>query len=449
MAHLAAQSAYRSLVQRLNKFPQGAPPSELLLRILTHLFSEKEARLVSLLPLKVFSAEKAARTWKMDVADARKALDRLCDKALLVDIRQKEGIVYCLPPPMAGFFEFSMMRTRADIDQKTLSDLLYNYINAQTDFAEALFAHGDTQLGRVFVQEPQIDSPPTLAVLDHERASHVIRTAGAIGVSQCYCRHKMDHIGQACNNPQNICLTLNLTAASLIRHNHARPIDQVEAIDLLHKAYEHHLVQFGENVRQEVNFICNCCKCCCEAMIAARRFALFHPIQTTNFIAHLNPDECIDCGQCVSVCPVEAFSSGHENKSGGAGHPPIQLNRQVCLGCGLCAQVCPTPAITMIARSSRVITPMNTAHRVVLMAIERNMLQHIIFDNQVLRSHRALAALLGVILKLPPVKRTLAARQLQSRYLERLIQRLHWQPSVEYTAEPPPKMEPPNKTLAN
>jgi hypothetical protein len=261
MAHLAAPSAYHDLVDRLNRFPQGAPPSKLLFQILTCLFSEKEARLVSLLPLKVFTAEKAARAWKMDPAKARNALNDLCEKGLLVDIHQKGRTAYCLPPPMAGFFEFSLMRIRNDIDQKALSELLHRYINVEADFAQALFAQGNTQLGRVFVQEPQIDIRPTLAILDHERASHVIRSAGAIGVSLCYCRHKMAHQGKSCSNPQEICLTLNITAASLIRHGHARPIDAAEALDLLYQAYDHHLVQFGENVHQEVNFICNCCKC--------------------------------------------------------------------------------------------------------------------------------------------------------------------------------------------
>ena len=41
-----------------------------------------------------------------------------------------------------------------------------------------------------------------------------------------------------------------------------------------------------------------------------------------------------------------------------------------------------------------------------------------------LLSHRALAAVLGVILKLPPLKQALASRQLKSRYLEALIVRL-------------------------
>ena len=38
-------------------------------------------------------------------------------------------------------------------------------------------------------------------------------------------------------------------------------------------------------------------------------------------------------------------------------------------------------------------------------------------------SHRVLAAVLGAILRLPPLKRTLARRQLQSRYLESVFQR--------------------------
>ena len=89
---------------------------------------------------------------------------------------------------------------------------------------------------------------------------------------------------------------------------------------------------------------------------------------------------------------------------------------------------CPAGALTLRANPKRLLTPLNTAHRVVLMAIERNCLQHIVFDNQVLFSQRALAAFLGVLFKLPPAKQILASRQLQSRYLETIIAKLHWQP---------------------
>jgi hypothetical protein len=48
----------------------------------------------------------------------------------------------------------------------------------------------------------------------------------------------------------------------------------------------------------------------------------------------------------------------------------------------------------------------------------------LIFDNRVLLSHRALAAVLGVILKLPPLKQALASQQVKSRYLEALISQM-------------------------
>ena len=57
------------------------------------------------------------------------------------------------------------------------------------------------------------------------------------------------------------------------------------------------------------------------------------------------------------------------------------------------------------------------------MAIERGKLQDLIFDNRLLWSHRALAAILGAILKLPPAKRLLATQQVHSRYLEALVRR--------------------------
>jgi hypothetical protein len=71
-----------------------------------------------------------------------------------------------------------------------------------------------------------------------------------------------------------------------------------------------------------------------------------------------------------------------------------------------------------------VIIPVNGVHRIVLIVIERGKLQNLIFDNQVLSSHRALAAALGVILKLPPIKQVLAIQQVKSRYLETLIQHM-------------------------
>ncbi len=423
MAHHTLKSGYAVLTDRLNRFPQGAFPSELLQKILRILFTEKEADLVSLLPIKPFTAKKAAEIWKIPLTEARKTLDRLADRALLLDMEEDNITMYVLPPPMAGFFEFSLMRLRKDIDQKLLSQLFYEYMNIEEDFIKSLFTEGETQLGRVFVHEPALSPENTLHVLEYERASDIIRTASHRGVGVCYCRHKMAHVGRACDAPMGICMTFNITGAALIRHGFARNVDVAEGLDLLQQAYDNNLVQFGENVRQRVNFICNCCGCCCEAMIAARRFGILHPVHTTNFIPEINEDTCIGCGRCVRLCPVEAMGLVSANDPHRLKREKAKLNEEICLGCGLCVRACANGTLRMASRMKRVITPLNSMHRAVVMAIERGKLQNLIFDNQALISHRAMAAILGVILKLPPIKQAMASRQMKSRYLETLIAR--------------------------
>ena len=428
MAHhnTIKQNNYRQLAERYNRFPQGAPASDLLFEILKILFSEREAGLVSLLPIKPFTARKAAGIWKMREPDARTILNDLADKGLLLDAVENDDVIYSMPPPMAGFFEFSLMRYRNDIDQKSLSELFYQYMNVEEDFIKNLFLTGETQLGRVYVNENVLSNENALHVLDHERASEVIKTASAIGIGICYCRHKMEHLGKNCAAPLDICMTFNDTADSLTRHGIARKVDSSEGMDLLEKARSNNLVQFGENVMEKVSFICNCCGCCCEALIAARKFGFHNPVHTTNFIPVIKEENCNGCGKCVALCPVEAMTLVSANDPDKPLRKKAKLSDEICLGCGICLSGCNKEGIELQSREERVITPVNSIHRIVTMAIERGNLQNLIFDNHVLLSHRTMAAVLGVILKLPPVKQALASQQFKSRYLVALLRRQNY-----------------------
>lgn len=85
MAHNTIKSGYSLLSDRINRFPQGAPPSELLFQILSMLFSEKEASLVSLLPIKPFTAKKADKICKMDLNSSQKLLSELFQSLIEMD----------------------------------------------------------------------------------------------------------------------------------------------------------------------------------------------------------------------------------------------------------------------------------------------------------------------------------------------------------------------------
>jgi Fe-S-cluster-containing dehydrogenase component len=151
-------------------------------------------------------------------------------------------------------------------------------------------------------------------------------------------------------------------------------------------------------------------------MVAARKFGMLHPVQTTAYIPRVNNESCSSCGRCVKACPIGAI----EKTEAG-----IKINEDICLGCGVCVRSCFKKSLLLERRKEKIITPVNSVHRLVLMAIEKGTLQNLIFDNQAFGSHRAMAAVLSSILKLPPVKQAMASKQMKSVYLEKLIQRVN------------------------
>ena len=158
---------------------------------------------------------------------------------------------------------------------------------------------------------------------------------------------------RSCHAPLNTCMTFNTTASSLTRHEFARPVSVSERLDLLLAAYESNLVQFGENLRRGVNFICNCCGCCCEAMLAIQRFGLIHPIHS-NFLARVSEAECTGCDQCASVCPVDAVALEKSDDSSVKKKECACVDEKMCLGCGVCVRNCPTGALSLEPRPERV-----------------------------------------------------------------------------------------------
>ncbi len=53
-------------------------------------------------------------------------------------------------------------------------------------------------------------------------------------------------------------------------------------------------------------------------------------------MAYVIGDNCVACGTCQSVCPVDAISAGDI----------YHIDPETCISCGSCAQVCPADAIT-------------------------------------------------------------------------------------------------------
>ena len=410
MGHAHVSKNFLNLQQRLDKSPQGAPESETLFRILQELFSEEEARLVSSLPFRYFTVATAAAIWKMTEAETETILNTLADKGLLLDFKSKEERRFMLAPTMAGFFEFSLMRTDGRFDAKLLSELYHQYINVEEDFVHIL--NISPPIDRAFIHEDQIPEESYSEVLDYERVSHVIDSATCISVGRCYCRHKMEHLGKACDNPQEVCLTFNGTARNLIDHGIAREISKEETHEIIREVEALGLVHIGDNVQNEVAWICNCCSCCCEALQAYRRLGYVRNIHT-NFEAEILQDMCVACGQCARKCPVEAIREDKNEK----GETRFTVNLDRCIGCGVCGRFCPTGAIRFNRRDPLNRTPKDGFERMIRSAINTGKLGNLIFDNYHLWTHRMLGRMVNILLNLNPVHKRMMKEQVQSRFL--------------------------------
>lgn len=50
-------------------------------------------------------------------------------------------------------------------------------------------------------------------------------------------------------------------------------------------------------------------------------------------------DECVDCGLCIGVCPVDAITMGKDYV--------VEINEDGCIFCNACVEACPHKAITI------------------------------------------------------------------------------------------------------
>jgi len=275
----------------------GIHDSEHLYEILKLLFTDEEARLCSLMPLNFFTVPQIAKVWGKREEESSKVLENLNSKGLVYTLDEDNTRKYVLAPPVLGFFEFSLMRNDGKFDAKLLSKFYHQYINQEDGFINK-YMNVDPPLSRVFPHEDMIENVKS-EVLPYEKASVAIKDATCITVGICFCRHKMEHMGKACDNPQEVCLSFNSVAEYLAENGIARKISAEEGLKILDLCVQKGLVQIGDNVKSEIAIICNCCGCCCDLLLGYKKYGLKGIVSPSNYIAEINQEICTNCGISV------------------------------------------------------------------------------------------------------------------------------------------------------
>ncbi len=418
MGHLVGKDVFRKLGSKIDGLEVRAPWNDRLYAVLNELYSAEEADVVVRMPYGLSSFEELEKATGREKADLRRILDSLTAKALVMDLWLNEAYQYVPSPMVVGILDLTMMRMGPDTNSKEWAKLLHEYMFGDNAFVAANFGKGERLSPiRVLPHEDAIKAEEYCEVLDYEKASSLIGEAKKFSIGLCACRHEKMHLGEKkCEVPLAKCSAFDYAADLMIRHNLAREVSRSEMEDNFAESKELGLVLTADNVQKNVRFVCHCCKCCCNLMLAISKFGYPNTVVTSNFQAEIDEDSCLGCGNCAEACPINAITLA-DDQNPESKLKTAKVDAALCLGCGVCALQCSTGANKLAQREQRVIPPETTFERIMLQCLEKGTLQNQIFANPQRIDQKFMRAFVGAFLNLTPVKKALLSDRLRSTFL--------------------------------
>lgn len=186
---------------------------------------------------------------------------------------------------------------------------------------------------------------PDMIVFPSDIIKEVIKNANHIVImNKCLCRTSAD----CTDYPQDLgCIFLG-RATKKISRKYCKEVTAKEAIEHVDKCDNAGLIHIIGRNKMDVRWmnvspgyelltICNCCPCCCLWRVlpdlSNNIKELFYKLP--GLTVYCESNECILCKKCVDTC---------FNKSIYIKNNKISINNN-CIGCGQCSNICPVNAM--------------------------------------------------------------------------------------------------------
>ncbi|MGD8521399.1 MAG: 4Fe-4S binding protein [Desulfobacterales bacterium] len=337
---------YLRLANHLEDLVMGYPYTEELIDLLKEMFSPEEAQVAlaipnKLAPLDVVGLDTIISRTDLPESTVVPALTSLSDRGIIYSAKMADGTKgYALLQVGFGVPQTFFWGGQNDARAQKMARLVLNYFSVPT--TGKVYGGVPTKTYKYSPANLTIEVPMQ-GVMPNEQIGSIVQTANKIAVAHCPCRLSAKILGRTdCQHSLEVCIKYDEMAEFVVDKGLAREISKDEAHHILKASEEEGLVHMVDNAQGGIKHTCNCCgHYCWNVGIIRRRKIPRDQLMAVYFIRQTELDECIGCGNCAEICPVDAVIMVDERP---------EVDENWCIGCGVCAVSCPAKVISITRR---------------------------------------------------------------------------------------------------
>ena len=261
------------------------------------------------------SAAEIARRCKKDINFVQQQLDKLVVTGIVRTRTVNGELCYYYPIWVPGIME-GVLSNREQCDKyPDLGCCFEEYTRKRLEVLVPTLNSGKQGMSFMRVMPVMSAVENNSRTASYDEIATLIEKATAISVGPCSCRRTRRLMGEGCGHlEEDMCMYLNDNAINFSKVGAHRLVSKEEAYEILKRAEDNGLVH---EINQTDGFegttaICNCCGCSCFALRIAEMFRSKNAIRS-NFVARVDKEKCVACGQCVENCQTNALRLGQKN----------------------------------------------------------------------------------------------------------------------------------------
>jgi len=340
------QNPYNRLATHLEHLTMGYPYTEELIDLLKEMFSPTEAQVAlaipnDLAPLAVSGLENIAARTDLPMSAVAEALESMAARNILYSAPTHDGATgYALLQVGYGLPQTFFWGGKQDDTAKKMAKLVLNYF--KVPITQKIYGGVRTKSFKYSPANMSIEIPMQ-GVMPNEQVGSIVDAATKIAVAHCPCRMSAKILGRSdCPHSLEVCVKYDEMAEFVIDKGLAREISKDEAHQIMENSEKEGLVHMVDNAQGQIKHTCNCCgHYCWNVGIIRRRKIPRDQLMAVYFIRETELDECIGCGACADICPVDAVIMVEDKP---------RVDQDWCIGCGVCAIQCPADVISIKRR---------------------------------------------------------------------------------------------------